>query len=81
MVTMKIKPVGFSGDNVLKWQASVVFDESGQQRAVSGDPMPTEENAVESLENEIKKWSERLKKAKLEIKNWHAKKSKDSIKE
>ena len=54
---LSINPVAWSGDKVLKYHAAVVFEDS----IMSGDPMPTKEEAVKSLGEECKAWAERVK--------------------
>ena len=65
MANLKIMPVAWSGDKTLKYRASVVFEDSS---IMSGDPMPTKEEAVKSLGEECKAWSERVKVAKTIVK-------------
>jgi hypothetical protein len=48
---LSINPVAWSGDKVLKYQAAVVFED---RSIMSGDPMPTKEEAVKSLGEECK---------------------------
>ena len=40
---LSINPVAWSGDKVLKYHAAVVFEDKS---IMSGDPMPTKEEAV-----------------------------------
>lgn len=63
--TLSINPVAWSGNKTLKYRASVVFEDSS---IMSGDPMPTKEEAVKSLGEECKAWSERVKVAKTIVK-------------
>ena len=62
---LNINPVAWAGDKTLKYRASVVFEDSS---IMSGDPMPTKEEAVKSLGEECKAWSERVKVAKTIVK-------------
>ena len=65
MAELKIMPVAWSGDKTLKYRASVIFEDSG---IMSGDPMPTKEEAVKSLGEECKAWAERVKLVKAIVK-------------
>ena len=65
MAELKIMPVAWSGDKTLKYRASVVFEDSS---IMSGDPMPTKEEAVKSLGEECKAWGERVKFVKAIVK-------------
>jgi hypothetical protein len=65
MAELVIKPVAWSGDKTLKYRASVIFEDSS---IMSGDPKATEEEAVKSLGDECKAWTERVKVAKTIIK-------------
>lgn len=60
-----IKPVAWSGGVVTKYRASVEFEDSS---VISGDPMPTENEAVISLGEECKAWTERVKMVKAIVK-------------
>ena len=51
MAELKIMPVAWSGDKTLKYRASVIFED---RSIMSGDPMPTKEEAVKSLGDECK---------------------------
>lgn len=62
---LSINPVAWSGDKVLKYHAAVVFEDKS---IMSGDPMPTKEDAVRSLAEECKAWAERVKVAKAIVK-------------
>ncbi len=62
---LSINPVAWSGDKTLKYRASVVFED---RSIMSGDPKPTEEEAVKSLGDECKAWTERVKVAKALVK-------------
>ena len=62
---LSINPVAWSGDKVLKYHAVVVF---GDKSIMSGDPMPTKEDAVRSLAEECKAWAERVKFVKAIVK-------------
>ena len=72
MAELIIKPVSFTGNKVNKWQATAIFTEGNQNRAISGDPESTERKAVISLEDECKKWNDRIKQTKEEISVWLA---------
>ena len=65
MAELVIKPVSWSGDKTLKYRASVIFEDSS---IMSGDPKATEEEAVKSLGDECKAWTERVKVAKTIVK-------------
>lgn len=65
MAELKIMPVAWSGDKILKYRASVIF---GDGSVMSGDPKETEEKAVKSLGDECKAWTGRLKAAKALVK-------------
>ena len=65
MAELVIKPVAWSGDKTLKYRASVIFEDSS---IMSGDPKATEEEAVKSLGDECKAWTERVKVAKTLVK-------------
>ena len=65
MANLKIMPVAWSGNKTLKYRASVVFEDSS---IMSGDPMPTKEEAVKSLGEECKAWAERVKVVKAIVK-------------
>jgi hypothetical protein len=65
MAELVIKPVAWSGDKTLKYCASVIFEDSS---IMSGDPKATEEEAVKSLGDECKAWTERVKVAKTLVK-------------
>ena len=65
MAELVIKPVAWSGDKTLKYHASVIFEDSS---IMSGDPKATEEEAVKSLGDECKAWTERVKVAKTIVK-------------
>ena len=65
MAELLIKPVAWAGEIVLKYRASVVFEDNS---IMSGDPEPTKEDAVRSLAEECKAWSERVKVAKAIVK-------------
>ena len=65
MAELKIMPVAWSGDKTLKYRASVIFEDSS---IMSGDPKATEEEAVKSLGDECKAWTERVKVAKVLVK-------------
>jgi hypothetical protein len=65
MAKLEIKPVAWAGEIVLKYRASVVFEDNS---IMSGDPEPTKEDAVRSLAEECKAWAERLKVAKAIVK-------------
>ena len=60
-----INPVAWTGDKVLKYQAAVVFED---RSIMSGDPMPTKEEAVKSIGEECKSWGERVKFVKAIVK-------------
>ena len=62
---LSINPVAWSGDKVLKYHAAVVFKDKS---IMSGDPMPTKEEAVSSLGEECKAWAERVKYVKAIVK-------------
>ena len=62
---LSINPVAWAGEIVLKYRASVVFEDSS---IMSGDPMPTKEEAVKSLGEECKAWAERVNVAKTIVK-------------
>jgi hypothetical protein len=62
---LSIYPVAWSGDKVLKYHAAVVFED---RSIMSGDPKPTEEEAVKSLGDECKAWAERVKFVKAIVK-------------
>jgi hypothetical protein len=62
---LSINPVAWSGDKVLKYHAAVVFED---RSIMSGDPKPTEEEAVKSLGDECKAWAERVKFVKAIVK-------------
>lgn len=65
MAELLIKPVAWAGEIVLKYRASVVFEDNS---IMSGDPMPTKEEAVKSLGEECKAWAERVKFVKAIVK-------------
>ena len=65
MAELKIMPVAWSGDKTLKYRASVIFED---RSIMSGDPMPTKEEAVKSLGEECKAWAERVKFVKAIVK-------------
>ena len=65
MAKLMIKPVAWAGEIVLKYSASVVFEDNS---IMSGDPEPTKEDAVRSLAEECKAWAERVKVAKAIVK-------------
>ena len=65
MAELVIKPVAWSGDKTLKYRASVIFED---RSIMSGDPKATEEEAVKSLGDECKAWTERVKVAKALVK-------------
>jgi len=65
MAELVIKPVAWSGDKTLKYRACVIFEDSS---IMSGDPKATEEEAVKSLGDECKAWTERVKVAKALVK-------------
>jgi hypothetical protein len=65
MAELKIMPVAWSGDKTLKYRASVIFEDSS---IMSGDPKATEEEAVKSLGDECKAWTERVNVAKTIVK-------------
>lgn len=65
MAELVIKPVAWSGGVVTKYRASVIFEDSS---IMSGDPKTTEEEAVKSLGDECKAWTERVKVAKTIVK-------------
>ena len=65
MAELLIKPVAWAGEIVLKYRASVVFEDNS---IMSGDPEPTKEDAVRSLAEECKAWAERVKVAKAIVK-------------
>ena len=65
MAKLMIKPVAWAGEIVLKYRASVVFEDNS---IMSGDPEPTKEDAVRSLAEECKAWAERVKVAKAIVK-------------
>jgi hypothetical protein len=65
MAELKIMPVAWSGDKTLKYRASVIFED---RSIMSGDPKATEEEAVKSLGDECKAWTERVKVAKTIVK-------------
>ena len=62
---LSVYPVAWAGEIVLKYRASVVFEDYS---AMSGDPMPTKEDAVKSLGEECKAWAERVKFVKAIVK-------------
>ena len=65
MAKLMIKPVAWAGEIVLKYRASVVFEDNS---IMSGDPEPTKEDAVRSLAEECKAWAERVKFVKAIVK-------------
>ena len=65
MAELLIKPVAWAGEIVLKYRASVVFEDNS---IMSGDPEPTKEDAVRSLAEECKAWAERVKFVKAIVK-------------
>ena len=65
MAKLEIKPVAWAGEIVLKYRASVVFEDNS---IMSGDPEPTKEDAVRSLAEECKDWAERVKFVKAIVK-------------
>ena len=65
MAELKIMPVAWSGGKTLKYRASVIFED---RSIMSGDPKATEEEAVKSLGDECKAWTERVKVAKALVK-------------
>ena len=65
MAEIVIKPVAWAGEIVLKYRASVVFEDNS---IMSGDPEPTKEDAVRSLAEECKAWAERVKYVKAIVK-------------
>lgn len=70
-INLDIKPVGFSGEQVTKWQATIKIKEADKTtRAIQGNPATTEADALESLETECSRWLERAREAKLLIKLW-----------
>ena len=62
---LSINPVAWSGDKVLKYHAAVVFEDKS---IMSGDPMPTKEEAVKSLGEECKAWADRVEFVKTIVK-------------
>lgn len=67
--TLDIKPVAWNNDKVIKYQAMVRFPERDAIRIIAGQPKPTQSEALDSLDRECDKWTERAKEAKEIIKN------------
>lgn len=62
-VTFETKPVAWSGNDVLKYQAFAVC---GKKRII-GDPKVTKESAEKSLFDEVESWYEAVLEIKSEI--------------
>ncbi|MBR1448326.1 MAG: hypothetical protein IJ588_06240 [Prevotella sp.] len=55
-VNIETKPVAWSGETVLKFQSFARLD----NKVIAGEPMPTPEEALDSLKQTINEWLELL---------------------
>ena len=67
MAEVTVVPVSWTSGVVNKYEAKVRFEEGKESRSIFGNPMPTEKEALKSLEEECQRWHERAKEGKMAI--------------